>query len=441
MESTPSIQPLANADSSGYFVWEPAGKKIAVQLGAAVVDHLNYEIMRGFGAVPKRGAEVGGLLLGTVERAGNCVVRVEEFVNIPCEHLHGPSYVLSEKDLSAFDRELAACPAESNGRLHVVGFFRSNTRELMQLSEDDQELLNARFPGNDAICLLVRPFATRPSEAVLLTREDGRFSGEAQSGAFVFRRKEMHLAPTPRRERGIAPAYARPAAPEGSRKPEQGRRRSVEDPAPEFRTAGGERATDLAIPRMGRGRDRHDPVPVVPGRLAGTDAAEVSVEAPPAPASRDADPVVLDPAPPPGIPRDVEPALVKRSRWVWAPLCFVFLVLGILIGAGSLITMNRAHRVTPAADPYALELSVSRFGESFHLAWNPGLPALRQAQRAELLIEEGGTSKTQQLSADDLSRGGIIYRGAAAPVRFRLTLFLRGRAAFSETVETQSPVQ
>jgi hypothetical protein len=441
MDPTPTTQPLSSPGPTSYFVWEPAGKRIAIQLGGDVVDHLNYEVMRGFGAVPKRGAEVGGLLLGTVERGEKCVVRIEEFVKIPCEHLRGPSYILSDSDLPALDRELAAHPADSDGPLHVVGFFRSNTRESMQLTEDDQALLDARFPGADVICLLVRPFATRPSEAVFLTREDGRFSGEAQAGAFVFRRKEMHLAPAQRRERGTAPAYARPAAPEGGETPES-QPRSAEPPQPEIPASSGEPAAHSEGPRIGRRRYGREPRPVVLAGQAGGSAAEIAPDFRPSPAGQNADRLTPESAAPPEIPWDVQPAPVKRrSHWVWAPLCFVFLVLGILIGVGVTLTICRTHSVAANADPYRLDLGVSRFGESFHLAWNPESLVLRQARSGELLIEEGGVSKTQQLSPDDLSRGGIIYRGAAAPVRFRLTLFLRNGAAFSQSVETQSTAQ
>lgn len=431
MDLTHSPQPLLSSDASEYFVWEPAGKKIAIQLGGDVVDQLNFEIMRGFGAVPKRGAEVGGLLLGTVEKGDKRVVRIEECVNIPCEHLHGPSFILSDSDLPALDRELAGHAVNSNGPLHVVGFFRSNTRELLQLSDDDLTLLDARFPDADAICLLVRPFTTRPSEAVFLTREDGRFSTATQSGTFVFRRREMHLAPAPRREGRPTRSSAPPPALDHGE-------------APDFLETGRERATGLDVPRIGRRRYGRGPHPVVVSGVAGQAKGrtpEVAADWQLTPSGPDVPGLPRDSAPPVEIPRIVRPAPAKPSRWGWAPLCCLFLVLGILTGAGTVLTMNRTHGVAPNEDPYAVGLGVSRFGESFHLWWNPQSQVLRQARSGELLIEEGGASKTQQLSRDDLSRGGIVYRGAAAPVRFRLTLFLRDRAAFSETVETQSPAR
>ena len=56
-----------------------------------------------------------------------------------------------------------------------------------------------------------------------------------------------------------------------------------------------------------------------------------------------------------------------------------------------------------------------------------------------MLIEDGTACMTQALTAADLSRGGMIYRGGANLVRFRLTLFLRDRVTFTETVEAPTP--
>src|SRR5258705_13109085 len=86
------------------FVWEVPGKPIAVHLSLDVVDHILPDVMRGFSAVPKRGAEVGGILLGTIERLDDkTIVHVEACEIVPCEYKHGPSYFLSEGDLAAFE--------------------------------------------------------------------------------------------------------------------------------------------------------------------------------------------------------------------------------------------------------------------------------------------------------------------------------------------------
>jgi hypothetical protein len=77
----------------GFYVWEAPGKSRSIQLKLDVVDRLRQDVMRGFGAVPRRGAEVGGILLGTAAGAG-LAVRVEDYVLVPIEYKCGPPHRL-----------------------------------------------------------------------------------------------------------------------------------------------------------------------------------------------------------------------------------------------------------------------------------------------------------------------------------------------------------
>jgi hypothetical protein len=440
MDPTPSTHPSTQSEPSGFFVWEPAGKRIAVHLSGEAVDQIGFAVMRGFGALPKRGAEVGGLLLGSIEAGEKTVVTVEEFAGIPCAHLHGPSYILCEDDLPALDREMAAHSADSGARLRVVGFVRSHTREPIRLDEADLALLDARFPDEDAICLLVKPFATRPSDAVFLTREDGQFSSEAQQETFVFRRKEMQLPPAPKRERGARPSEAGGGRTH-ERPPETTERPPAEWPAAPPPVAA-EPAPELDSARTRRRRIRQIPPPAAVAWQTESETAALGQDFPPSPAGYGEGrlPPASDDAPMAQTAARQAPVR-RRYGWAWLWLPIVFLALGGFIGVALVLTMNASQNQALNADPYDLRLSVSRVGESYELRWNPQMPALREARSGELLIEEGAASKTQPLSAGDLARGGILYRGASAPVRFRLTLFLRGRAAFTETVETQPRAQ
>jgi hypothetical protein len=47
---------------STFYTWEVPGKAISIRLEFGVLDQILSEVMQGFGSVPKRGAEVGGLL-------------------------------------------------------------------------------------------------------------------------------------------------------------------------------------------------------------------------------------------------------------------------------------------------------------------------------------------------------------------------------------------
>ena len=91
-------------DVPGYYVWHGSGKPVEVHLQLDVLDRLASEIMRGFGAVPKRGAEVGGLLLGTIQPGSPAIVRIEDFEPVPCHYRRGPSYLFTEDDSAAFEQ-------------------------------------------------------------------------------------------------------------------------------------------------------------------------------------------------------------------------------------------------------------------------------------------------------------------------------------------------
>ena len=57
--SQPAIDGITTAKS--YYNWTPEGKPVQVWLDFDVIDRMSAEVMRGFGSVPKRGAEVGGV--------------------------------------------------------------------------------------------------------------------------------------------------------------------------------------------------------------------------------------------------------------------------------------------------------------------------------------------------------------------------------------------
>jgi hypothetical protein len=152
--------------TAGYYVWEVAGQPIAIHLHLEVVDRLGPEIMRGFGAVPKRGAEVGGVLLGTIEHIENqTIVRIEDFEPVACDYKRGPSFLLTEQDGEAFEDACARWQPQGSEPAYAVGYYRSHTRDGMSLSPEDLELLGRYFQDPEHVALLVKPFATKVSMA------------------------------------------------------------------------------------------------------------------------------------------------------------------------------------------------------------------------------------------------------------------------------------
>src|SRR5258706_9410927 len=174
----------------GYYVWEVPGKSISIKLSLDVVDRLQHDVIRGFGAVPRRGAEVGGVLLGSAAADGP-VVRIEDYELIPIEYKRGPSYLLSEEDVQAFEGSLEQLQNGGEKSLRPIGYFRSHTRDLVRLGEEDRPLLSKYLPEPETVVLLIRPFGTKPSIAGFYFKENDGFQSGAPLQEFSFRSKDL----------------------------------------------------------------------------------------------------------------------------------------------------------------------------------------------------------------------------------------------------------
>jgi len=401
----------------GVYVWEPPGKAISVRLSLDVVDRMLQDIMRGFGAVPKRGAEVGGVLLGHSTTGDKTVVSIDDYALVPIEYKRSPSYLFSDEDARAFTDAVKAARNGSHPLLNPVGYFRSHTREGVGLGPEDLELLNTHFPDPHVVALIVKPYATKVGQAGFYFREDGSFQSGGPLLEFPFRRRE--LDPT--------------AAPQGV--PGRGSERRL------FRSR--VPAPDQAATRP---RPGPEPAPVLPEpRPDGR--SESRTDGRPA---RTAEPLSIAPAHPIEPLRPSESPLSrtddiaasyalelksrKRNVWVWAPLSFIFLLLGVLLGFQAALSM-RPPLPPGSNDPYNLNLSVTRNGNNLQVKWDRQSLAVRTAQRGLLTIEDGKFSKPVPLSPADLQSGSVVYPPSTDRVTLRLDVMVSGRDTVSETLE------
>lgn len=349
-------------DPAGYYVWEVPGQPVIVHVRLDVVDRLAAEVMRGFGAVPKRGAEVGGVLIGTTRPGVPAIVRIDDFEPVPCEYRRGPSYLFTEEDGRDFEDCWNRLQPSSSPSAYAVGFFRSHTRDGFSLEAEDLELFDQFFPGPTTVALLIKPYATRVSVGAVFVREHGVFP-EKSPLEFPLRRRELlgEEAP-PRRPLG-----------EGRRVE---RRPREEDPQTAF------------------------------------GFSEPAREAPDVAA----------------------PVRAWRSGWVWLPLTFLFLLLGIALGYQLAQTME-ARAAAAAAQDLSLTLSVKRNDDNLSVTWNRFAPSIRAAQKGLLEIDDGGYTKPVSLDAAQLQNGSLIYHNATNAVRFRLTVYPQARVSVVETFE------
>ena len=194
--------------------WESPDGSRSIVFAPGVVSAVRALAIGGFHALPKRGAEIGGLLLGRVLRTNPLLARITGFEEIPCTHAFGPSYILSDEDKLVLDAALRRERSEP-----VIGFVRSYTNREMVLDETDRNLFEHYFPTERAIFLLLQPRITGVCTATFLFPENGELGWEPQYAAFDF--SEARLAgegaaaaappPAPQTEAPAPPPESEPA--------------------------------------------------------------------------------------------------------------------------------------------------------------------------------------------------------------------------------------
>ncbi|MGH9628708.1 MAG: hypothetical protein ACRD7E_10290 [Bryobacteraceae bacterium] len=453
-----------------FYTWEPHDRGFSVHLDLGVIDRLGVEVMRGFGAVRRRGAEVGGLLLGTIERKGEqqreVVVSIQDFAPVPCEYAQGPSYLLSSHDHARFRELVDRWKPGSRNELYAVGFYRSHTRDGLALGDEDLSLYAQYFSDPAAVVLLIRPYATKASMAAFFYQEEGVLSPVASQLEFPFRRSELpstSAVSVPRvpSDAGTAPTNTGPLYSKTAPL-------SAKTESPSAKTEPPPTKTDPAPTETGLPRARPGGLSPRPGEPLQTDTpmtgwrpektratpiapAEAAPEKPEIP-KKIAAPERTAPRPPLFTPESPRPAVYESrplfagvqpqpSLWYSVPAWTAFLAALLLLGAvaghqyagGRLVPFTRIA----APDPYALKLSVEPTEGNMLIRWDSDSMAVRNAWRGLLTITVAGDNQVVQMDVPQLRNGSVLYRHVAPEVSFRLEVFLNERRSVVETLSWQ----
>ncbi len=363
--------------SPSHYVWEVAGKPVSIHVDFNVVDRLAMDVMRGFGAVPKRGVEVGGLLLGSIIKGESLVVRIEDFVPITCDYMRGPSYLLTENDEAKFRDAVEQAKAAVGSEPRLVGIYRSHTREALGLADEDLERFETYCSDPDQIILLVRPFATRTSVGAFFFQENGGFRQESSYQEFPFKRRDLGG---------------------GASMP--------------VRSFASELPTMVAVSEEQQGPDLREWVKTRGGESK--------------PSAPRVEKVRREPS---------SPAVQFRSRWVWIPLSFVFLIVGVVVGFQSALMLNKNELQRGTTNTVELELSAKTENGKIVVRWDRASTAIHEAVSGSLRIMDGEYSKMVNLDSRQLQNGSVIYMNAENKVSFRLEVTTRQKTTITETVE------
>ncbi|HEY1494097.1 MAG TPA: hypothetical protein VGF49_06120 [Candidatus Solibacter sp.] len=180
-----------------WLISEIPGKPVTVRLSLDLVMRLGMAVREGFKALPRRGLETGGLLVGATRKdRGRLVIDVRDFEPVESEHATGPSYMLSDLDRQLLESRIAARQAGKKGNA-VIGFYRSHTRRNFAVTMEDAALFSTYFRKPLDLFLLIKSNEEGPPTCGLLLRESGKELSGSPCVQFPF---DGYIFPMPTRE-------------------------------------------------------------------------------------------------------------------------------------------------------------------------------------------------------------------------------------------------
>jgi hypothetical protein len=166
-----------------YAFWTIPGTSSKVTYSLGTFHEIDFVVNEGFRRIPHGGIEMGGLLFGRMDGDG---VRIEMFRPIECEHASGPSFNLSDRDISNLEMQISSAASDPEiGGLEVVGWFIAHTRGPLKMTERETQLFDRLFPGPGKLTVLVKPERFHPTRFGFLIREKERRFGTDATGSAV----------------------------------------------------------------------------------------------------------------------------------------------------------------------------------------------------------------------------------------------------------------
>ncbi|HLK65300.1 MAG TPA: hypothetical protein VKU19_17795 [Bryobacteraceae bacterium] len=387
-----------------------------IEYSLRALDDIRLAVVDAFFSLPRGGAEIGGILLGT---HSSRVVTISDYLPLDCEHATGPSFVLSPRDHDKLAHMLAAARGNPGG-LEPVGWYHSHTRSEINLTPADIEIHNRYFPERWQVAVVLKPHTFHPCRAGFFFRErDGSIhsSGSYQEVALdplsvrplpeARSSPEARPAREPRSETEVHSTPI-PAPPLPKRAPEPAP--LVIPPVPTPSRPDPEARTTIERTRLPE-RPTLDDLPLPEPKSAAKSVPEPEPVAEP----------VAEPTVPPPAFTEAAPA---KSWGTFGVL--LALAAGLAFGAAAYQTRELWLPHGSAAsnsNPSSIGLTILDVGGQLQIRWNRESPAVRSADEGSLVIEDGSAlPQAVQLNSTHLRQGSFTYGRQSERVDVALTL-------------------
>ncbi len=190
-----------------YAFWADEVNSFRINYSLPVFHEIDFQVNEGYRRIPHGGVEIGGILYGTSN--GNAI-SIEAFRPIDCEHVTGPSFNLSERDLAQLTVSLTTASQDDELKGFVpLGWFIAHTRSPLRITDRELQLFNQFFPEPGKITLLIKPERFQPTRFGFIVRgADGSVKTDVNESAIIL--------PLPGRAgnagKGLVPSIPAPAA-------------------------------------------------------------------------------------------------------------------------------------------------------------------------------------------------------------------------------------
>jgi hypothetical protein len=149
-------------------LWSPPGAAFSIKYSLPLLHEIDFFVADGYRRIPHGGLEVGGLLFGTEDAESLAILAYQP---IECQHLFGPSFVLSDADIGVLRLQIEKpFHDETHGELKLLGWFVSHGRSDLKLTDRELEVFDELFAGPRQVTMLVKPEKFKPTRYGFLAR-------------------------------------------------------------------------------------------------------------------------------------------------------------------------------------------------------------------------------------------------------------------------------
>lgn len=179
----------------------------ALSVDASAFRRMRGKAMVALNALPRRGMEIGGVLVGRVDvtTADSLAITIEDFVTFEISHEWGPSYRLAADELSGLQYRMQTAARGAGRGSAALGWWHTDTFGApMQFRPEDEAVFHALGGVDPTLFLLFRPHPVFPFRCRIHVLEDGVIEAHGEfSVAFEQRLATASTGLLPARSGGL----------------------------------------------------------------------------------------------------------------------------------------------------------------------------------------------------------------------------------------------